>query len=206
MISFVYFDVGGVVIKDFSASNKWESLQQTLGAIGDKKIVFDQLWQKYHTQIELDLDIDSLVPEFAQKLIQTYPSSFSLLHEFIARFEPNQTIWPTIDFVQKHCRIGLLTNMYPRMFAQIEKAKLLPPVKWDVVIDSSIEKVNKPNQDIFVLAQIKAQCEPETILFIDNTQKHLDTAASLGWQTYLYDSSDYEQSSHLLNTFIRNRV
>ena len=36
------------------------------------------------------------------------------------------------------------------------------------------------------------------ILFIDNSQKHLDSAKQLGWQTFLYDPSDTKKSSEEL--------
>lgn len=31
MIRFVYFDVGGVVIRDFSGTNRWEEFMKTIG-------------------------------------------------------------------------------------------------------------------------------------------------------------------------------
>jgi|TARA_Y100000310_G_C20153683_1_gene565933 hypothetical protein len=31
MNRFIYFDVGGVVIRDFSGTNKWEELRRSIG-------------------------------------------------------------------------------------------------------------------------------------------------------------------------------
>lgn len=92
--------------------------------------------------------------------------------------------------------------MYPRMLDAIKEAKLLPPTSWDATVDSSIELVQKPDHEIYVLAQKMAGVPHEEILFIDNTQKHLDAAKTLGWQTLFYDSCDYEKSTaSLKNSF-----
>lgn len=47
MIKFVYFDIGGVVIEDFSGNKKWEELKQELGVSSDKFAEFDELYNKY---------------------------------------------------------------------------------------------------------------------------------------------------------------
>ena len=98
MISFVYFDVGGVVILDFSGTNKWEMVKKEWG----------------------------------------------------------------------------ITDAY-----------------WDVVIDSSVVG----------LAKQKAGVKGDEILFAENSPKNIDTAQSLGWQTFLYDPVHHEESSHKLLEF-----
>lgn len=195
--SFIYFDIGGVVIKDFSCSNKWLEFKRGLGIRDDQLEVFDEYWDKeIHPRVNLDMDIDTLVPVFNQKFDLHLPEHFSILHEFIIRFEPNKLLWPIIKKLStSNIKIGLLTNMYPRMFNAIKAANLLPPVDWDVVVDSSIEQVQKPDPQIYHLAQQKAGVPHHEILFIDNTQKHLDAARQLDWQTFFYDSCDYQEST-----------
>ncbi len=189
-ISFIYFDVGGVIIKDFSATNNWDRLKrEDLGFTDQTIIHFDQIWQQYSQRLSLDVDVDDLVPKLS------LPDGFSILDQFIKRFEKNQSIWPIMQSVKEKYRIGLLTDMYPRMFNAIKAAGLFPPVEWDVIIDSSVEKVRKPDPEMYTLAEVRAEVKPEEILFIDNVQKNLDPTISRGWSTVWYDSSDYEKSS-----------
>lgn len=202
--SFVYFDIGGVVVKDFSCTDKWLEFKRGLGLQEKQFEAFEHYWDKeIHPRVNLDLDIDTLVPIFNQKFNLHLPKHFSILNEFIIRFEPNKTLWPFIKKLStSNIKIGLLTNMYPRMLDAIQKAKLLPHIAWDAVIDSSIELVQKPDLAIYELAQKKAGVHHEEILFIDNTQKHLDTAKTLGWHTFHHDSCNYNQSTTLLTRFM----
>lgn len=195
--SFIYFDIGGVVIKDFSCSNKWLEFKRGLGIRDDQLEVFDEYWDKeIHPRVNLDMDIDTLVPVFNQKFDLHLPEHFSILHEFIIRFEANKLLWPIIEQLStSNIKIGLLTNMYPRMLEAIKEAILLPPTSWDATVDSSAELVQKPDHEIYALAQKMAGVPHEEILFIDNTQKHLDAARQLGWQTLFYNSCDYEKST-----------
>ncbi len=165
MIKFVYFDVGGTVIKDFSGTNNNEH----------------------------DLEI----------CCNKFPIEFSAVLEIVKKFERNESIWSVIQEVIKYFRIGLLTNMYPGMLLEIKKQELLPDVKWDLIIDSSIEGFAKPGQEIYEIARAKAGVAVNELLFIDNTVTNTEMAKKLGWQTFLYDSRDYEQSSKNLLEYIQ---
>lgn len=201
MISFVYFDIGGVTIKDFTATDNWERMkQEDLGLTDKTTPIFDQFWQEYGQRVGIDVDVDVL----ASKL--SLPKDFSILDHMVKRFGQNQLIWPIIESTQEKCRIGLLTDMYPRMFNAIKAAGLFPPIEWDVIIDSSIEKVRKPNPEIYALAEARAGVNPQEILFIDNVEKNLDPATARGWSTFYYDSSDYEQSSIQLVRFLEETL
>jgi FMN phosphatase YigB (HAD superfamily) len=203
MISFVYFDVGGVAIKDFSASNKWEEMERDLGITQLTLSTFKKFWDDHTKRIELDQDLDDLVPLLRAELNLKLPNNYSWLDDFIERFEPNYSLWPIIQKIKETMSVGLLTNMYPRMFKAIQGSGLLPPISWDAIIDSSIELVKKPNPKIYMLAEERAVFPASEILFVDNHQENLDTADSLGWQTFLYDSNDYEQSSKQLENFVK---
>ena len=45
MISFVYFDVGGVAIKDFSGSDKWTELKKEVGVTPENDAEFE--WETF---------------------------------------------------------------------------------------------------------------------------------------------------------------
>jgi FMN phosphatase YigB (HAD superfamily) len=201
MISFVYFDLGGVVELDFSGTNKWELLKKELGITADKYKEFEDFWDKYEAEVCIGRDVETLIPLIKEKFGSKFPKNYSfLINGFVNRFEVNKSIWPVIDKIHQKCRIGLLTNMYPHMFEAIKKRGLLPNVKWDVIIDSSIVGIQKPDPKIFELGEQKAGVKGNKILFVENSPINVKAAKNFGWQMFLYDSAHPEDSSNRLLT------
>lgn len=204
MITFVYFDVGGVLIRDFSASSKWKELQHDIGVTPKNEAVFNEVWMSHRNRICLDFDVDRMIDELNTKVGLTIPNNYSLLQGFVDRFEKNETIWKTVTEIRKQVRIGLLTNMYPRMLDGIKKKGILPPTSFDVVMDSSVVMRQKPDAQFFNDAAEAAKTKNEELLFIDNQEKHVNAAKELGWKTFHYDSTDYERSSSRLFEFFNH--
>lgn len=195
MIQFVYFDVGGVVIRDFSGTSKWDELISEMGITREHKEEFKKIFDRHELDACTGRDIESFIPLFQQAFELRLPPAYSLLNGFVSRFEKNETIWPVIRKVHTRYKIGLLTNMYPHMLDSIYRAGLMPDVSWDMVIDSSVEKLRKPQAEIFEIAQKKSGYRDDEILFIDNTQTNVDAALKRGWQGIVYDPQHVEQSN-----------
>lgn len=198
MISFVYFDVGGVVVLDFSGTQKWAEMKHDMGIHKRNEEIFDRLWKRYREEICIDRDVDTLIPIIERECHITLPKEYSMLQDFVNRFEANPSIWPVITKIRKTCKVGLLTNMYPRMFQAIERRKHLPPVSWDAVIDSSIVGYQKPDQELYEVAEKQAKTKKANVLFVENSIEHLSAARDFGWQTFLYDSTNPVESSRKL--------
>ena len=201
-ISFVYFDVGGVAMLDFSGTNKWEKMKRDI-CLTDKNIaLFDDIWEKHRDRIGIDFDVDALIPLLRQEIGIKFPEDYSMLLDFVKRFEPNPSIWPVLEKIYRKYRIGLLTNMYSRMFNVLKTKGLIPNFDWDVIVDSSVVGFQKPDKKIFEIAQAKAGVSNEKILFVENSSEHVQAAKALGWQTFLYDSANPLQSSQNLLNFV----
>jgi FMN phosphatase YigB (HAD superfamily) len=202
-ISFIYFDVGGVAIRDFSDSPKWEETAGYLGLPPDKKKLFFDEYKTVDDQICLgNLTIDGWIREVQNQLGIHIESDFRFLDYFIDNFAQNTSIWPLIGSVESNVKIGLLTDMWTGMYPQLVQRKLLPPFDWDVIIDSTVEHMRKPMPEIYKLAEQRAGVQGSEILFIDNREKNLIPARSRGWQTYLYDSHDYEKANIDLKNYL----
>jgi FMN phosphatase YigB (HAD superfamily)/broad-specificity NMP kinase len=211
MTSFVYFDLGGVVELDFSGTNKWKQLKKELGISLDKDKEFEDFWNKYEAEVSIGRDVETLIPLIKEKFGSKFPTKYSLLMDgFVNRFEINKSIWHVIDKIHQKCRIGLLTNMYPQMFEAIKKRNLLPNVTWDVIIDSSVVGIQKPDSRIFKLGERRAGVKGKEILFVENTPGHVHAAKNFGWQTFLYDSAHPKDSSNkllaLFNTHMNKSI
>lgn len=197
-ISFCYFDIGGVLIKDFSGTNKWQELKTALGVTKQTEPQFDAIWQQHRNRICIDCDVDTLLSQF-----QTIPEikiseNYSMLADFVDRFEQNPSIWPLAEHIKQQMPVGLLTNQYPRMLAGILQRGLLPAIDWNVVIDSSVVGYQKPQPELFQLAEELAGVEPAEIFFVDNKADFITAAAERGWQTVLYNPQDTEKSNQTI--------
>lgn len=201
-ISFIYFDVGGVLALDFSKNNKWKQMLEDLGVSGQKRTRFEQLFDKYEPEICIGRAIEEFVAEAQKELDINFPPNYSMTRDFVDRFEPNEGLYNIVEKLSKDYSLGLLTNMYPGMLELIKLKGLLPEVDWDIVVDSSIEGVRKPQEKIFELSEQRAKVRPEQILFIENTQRHIDAAKQRGWNTLLYDPGSLEKSNKDLEAVV----
>lgn len=202
MISFIYFDLGGVVIKDFSGTNKWNEMKEGMGITGKNIAVFDAVWQKYRDRVCIDFDVDNLIAEIEKACQVKLPNKYSMLDDFVARFEENIHIKPVLEKISQKHKVGLLTNVYPRMFKKIQQKGLLPQIKWEVIIDSSVVGFQKPDRAIFEIAEKQAHVKKSQILFVDNQSEHVKAAAEFGWQTFFYETANPFESSKKLPEFI----
>lgn len=206
MISFVYFDLGGVVINDCKGNDKFEKMMREIGIKKESDKEFDEFYDEYEKEVCLGKDIDTIIPIIEKKFHITFPIGYSMLTDFINRFEKNIYIQPVIDRMKQDCRMGLLTNMYPRMLKAMTEKGIMPEANWDVVIDSTIVRLRKPDLEIFKLAEQRANAKGNEILFIDNTVGNINAAKEFGWQTFFYDSANHKKScSDLLDYYNKIR-
>lgn len=203
MISFVYFDLGGVAILDFNGTNNWEILKQEWGIKPEQEKEFDDYWNLIEPAITTGIDLETYKSELGEKFGCNFAEGYSLLYDgFVKKFNRNPSIFPAIELAKKHSGVGLLTNMYTNMLEAIQKRSLLPNIKWDAIVDSSLVGASKPHPKIYEIAEGLVNVKPSEILFIENSKKNLVTAAERGWQTYLYDSKTPEESSQKLLNFL----
>lgn len=204
-IDFIYFDVGGVVVLDFSKTNKWDEMLCSVG-ISEKdkarlETIFDSEEPKFcRGEKSIETFVDVLKNEFSLPI----PQNYSFLKEFVSRFEPNPSLSEIISSIKSKYRIGLLTNMYPGMLKKIKEKGLLPKVEWDVIVDSSEVGFLKPRKEIFSLAERLAGVHADRILFVENSQMHIDAASEMGWNTLLYDPASLRISNEKLTKFLES--
>jgi len=198
-IKFIYFDVGGVAILDFSKTNKWQEMTQALGVNEPNRKRFDGIFNEFEPEICVSKkSLDKFVEVVKSKLGMSLPADYSMLDDFVDRFEANVSLHPILNKLAEQYQLGLLTNMYPNMLNKIKERSILPPIEWNVVIDSSIEGVRKPQDEIYKLAEDKSGFDGSKILFVENSPMHVEAAKKRGWQTLLYDPSNVSGSNKRL--------
>lgn len=205
-INFIYFDIGGVVILDYSKTSKWNEMLADLGVSKETKPMFSRLFAAHEKKICVGEDINIFTAEATSKLGIKFPPSYNMTEDFVNRFEVNKPISKLIRKLQREFKIGLLTNQYPGMLNMIFRKRLSPKVRWGVIIDSSTEKMKKPDPGIYLLAENKAKVDPRSILFVDNKPDCLEPAKRRKWMTFEYDPSSPETSTAKLEKFIEKRT
>jgi FMN phosphatase YigB (HAD superfamily) len=198
MISFVYFDVGGVVIKDISDQKSWDKMKKDMGIPKNKFDEFDEFWDKQDPKLNISKKADTLIPLIEKQFGVNFPKNYSIQKELLIRFKKNKSIWPIIKRVQKHCPTGLLTNMYPGMLDDIYSASLMPNIDWDVIVDSSIVGHQKPEEKMYAFSTKMVGVDKSEILFIDNSKTNVEAAKEFGWQTFLYNPVNTKDSNSKL--------
>lgn len=201
-VKFIFIDVGGVLIKDFSCSDKWDELKNGLGVTEALSEKYESLWNQHSKSYCIDYDVDQLVPVYRSELGLDISENYSLLQDFVDRFDLNPGIWSLVEKLSVKYPLGLLTNMYPRMLPKIYERELISYNQWKVTVDSSLVKLQKPEPEIYAYATEQSGVQPSEILFIDNSNENIQAAKDCGWQTYLYDSCNYEASNVKLSELV----
>lgn len=201
-LRFIYFDVGGVLILDFSKTNKWQSIMDDLQIPVAKQGAFAKLLKEYEQKFCIGESPVEFLEKARQELGLVISDDYDLVADFVSRFTTNLSIWPLVEELSQNFRLGLLTAQYPGMLRMLYQRQLMPPTQFEIVIDSSIERITKPDPRIYALAQARAEVKPEEILFIDNKSDLLDVPRQMGWQTFLYDPSQPEVATMALRQHI----
>ncbi|MES2023798.1 MAG: HAD-IA family hydrolase [Patescibacteria group bacterium] len=96
------------------------------------------------------------------------------------------------DFIENNLKdkykIGLLTNIPRSLLERLISEKL---GMFDPILISSDLKLIKPSKEIFETAIQRCGCLPEEILFIDDGEKNIEIAKSLGLNGIVYKTLDY---------------
>lgn len=90
--------------------------------------------------------------------------------------------------------VGILSNAeYGTIEVALSKG-LIPDISWKAVVISAYHKSVKPEQQIFEIAQRKANVPHGSIFLIDDRRNNIDAAKKLGWQTFLFDPENPDHS------------
>lgn len=203
-MKFIYFDVGGVLIKDLSdTKDGWGILLNSLGLKDKQRQEFNVFFELLEKKLELGGGIEEFVSIMKDNFGINLPDHYSISDDLVNRFfYKNEEIWKIVKKVNTKYKVGLLTNMYKGMLDLIKNKGLIPNIDW-VIMDSSIEKSKKPERKFYEVAQNKSGVKGKDILFIDNKKENLEIPKEMGWQTFLFDSSNYERSNKELESFLR---
>lgn len=183
MIKFIYFDVGGVFVNCENYFNKVTS---------DFKIPYDVFLEQWDTYNDSITQGKITPQEFWNKVRTNLQITDGATYDFLENWISDYIfISPTSDFVKEISstfRVGLFTNIYKGMLPRLMQKKLVPNIKYSVIIDSSEVHMKKPDTEIYELAQQKAHILPAEILLVDDKEDFIKSASNCGWQTLQFQT------------------
>lgn len=181
MIKFVYFDVGGVL-------NKYDKVFADAPLkFGIDREEFGKVFDENDDDITRGkIDVNDFWKLCVQRFSIKNGENFDMAKSWANDFEVISKNYDLVLEMKKKCQVGLLSNHYKGVFEEVYKRRLVPKINYDQIIMSYECGLRKPEEEIFVLAQRKADCHPEEIYFIDDSETNIETARLLGWQTHLY--------------------
>ena len=185
-VKFVYFDMNGCLVR--SGNRAIGVLAQETGVSAD--IIETTFWQYDSEVCRGEASVDELNAALSTKL----GVEVDWLRYYLQSVESTPGMNEFVRWVAANYRVGILTNTMPGLLAPMRANGTLPPVDFDVIIDSSEVKHSKPDPEIFRIAADKAGVAPNEILLIDDDRPNLVAAGKLGWHTMSFDAFYPEES------------
>lgn len=138
------------------------------------------LEKTYKTQLNYQfeyLEIENLLSGFAFAII--HDMSRFCLAEVLKNFETTKNI---LSLLKDKYKLGLISNYYGNVETVLEEAGLKK--YFDVIIDSAVVGIRKPDKKIFELALDKLETEPKNTTVIGDSYKNdIVPAKQLGCST-----------------------
>lgn len=184
MIQAVIFDVGGVLLRthDWAPRHKWDqrlglalgTAEQTvfnsdLGTAAQTgRLTTEQLWQEVGAHFQLS------AAELAQFRADFWRGD---------RFDYH--IMAHIRTLRPRYQTAIISNAFDDLRTVLTNEFKVADA-FDLIVVSSEEQVMKPAAEIYKRALSRLQCEPAAAVFIDDSEKNIAGAQTVGLQTIYY--------------------
>jgi putative hydrolase of the HAD superfamily len=201
-IEVILYDLGNVILpfNHYQIAEKFSQLSEKREA-RDPQAIFSYLFD-FQKGMANRFDVGQVSPqEFFQSIKEPLGLSISF-DEFIPIwtdiFSENVEVSQIILSQKGRWRLGLLSNTDPLHFNYI--LSKFPVVRaFDKWILSYEVGFQKPAVEIFQTAIEWASVEPQQILFVDDTKKHVEVAISLGMQGIHFVSAEQLKKEFMLH-------
>lgn len=187
MLRAIYFDYHGVLDRR-TFGGLLRVLEQG-GVPADQRSKLESLGESYAT--------GGLSPrEWWQQVEQLGgPAAAAIGKKYILHVDPIRTMWELINTLHHRFAIGLLSDCPSDKKDIIVRAYDLPEF-FEYLIFSCDVGLSKQDSTFFRLMDQQGLYRPSDILYIDDSERHVATAAALGYAAHHY--SDAESLKHYI--------
>ncbi|MEX0932165.1 MAG: HAD-IA family hydrolase [Candidatus Saccharimonadales bacterium] len=191
-ISFIYFDIGGVLVHTESAFLQPLSLRLNRPLNQVKAVYHSYAMPACRGKLSLnDMQLLMLL-----KLNVRFKGSRkkAIFKHWVDDFEPLEVAHEFAEELSETYPIGILTNTIDGFVERMQKNNLLPDIGYKTIVKSSDLGLVKPEKAIYDLAAKRAKTPPAHILFIDNERPNVEAAKRAGWQAEWFNELKPEAS------------
>lgn len=186
-IKFIYCDMNGVLVRFYH--HAFVSLSEEIGVPMDK--IESTFWHYNDAANRGEISLKEFDKLMARHL---GVESIDWQRHYMGGIQPIKEVHECLKRLHKRYKLGLLTNTMPGFIQAMAKKDLLPDIKFDAVVDSSIVGAVKPEVRMYELAEKAAGCKGGEIFFIDDSRANLTAAEKLGWRVFWFDDYNPQES------------
>ncbi len=178
---FVYCDINGVLVRFYQRA--FTALAHDSNQPLD--LVEQAFWRYNDAVCKGDMSPEELERWLAESLeVETV----DWRSYYVQAVEPIVEAQQYLAQLSKRMPVGLLSNIFSGYIDALFAAKKIPDLPYKVIVDSSQERVIKPQHEIYTIAEQKAGFTGNDILFIDDSRANIVAAQELGWRCIWFDS------------------
>lgn len=193
-IKYIYFDVGGVIID-------WRPALKAIHEKGGKSIEnINDVFHKY--EANSSKDISRLLPLFNRGLNLSFSTYEEFVNFYAGAFTPIFQTHALIKKLSASYPISLFSNTEPLVLETSIKLGKIPDIYFQNILASCYEGMKKPDIPFYELARERAGVSHKNILFIDDLERNLISAKSLGWHTLLFDTDSPKESVKKIEDYL----
>lgn len=186
-VTFVYFDVNGVLVRFFQRA--FTALASDVGVSAD--IIEALFWRHNDSVNKGEMSVDEFNALLASHI---GVESVSWADYYLANIDPILEMRECVRWASENYRVGLMSNIMPGFLTEMLRRDLLPNVAYDAIVDSSQVGAIKPEIAMYEAGARMAGAEPHQILLIDDGRMNLMAAEKLGWHVLWFDDYRPEES------------
>jgi len=186
-VRFVYFDINGCLVRFFQGA--FVQMAADLGVSAD--VIETAYWHFNDLACRGEIGVEDFNKGLAERI---GVESVDWQKYYFNAIKPIDGMSELLEWVAGNYQIGLLSNIMPGFLSKMLIDKIIPSLKYDVIIDSSEVGLIKPDPAIYQLATERSGCEPAEILFVDDSRPNIMAAEKVGWHVLWFDGYDPAQS------------
>lgn len=187
-VSFVFFDVNGCLVRFFH--HAFTRIAAESGTSSDR--IETAFWHYNDIVCRGDMTMEEFNLAFAA---QIGVATMDWNRFYLEAVEPITEMHDLVKWAASNYKIGLLTNIMPNQIDTMLKNGILPNVRYNAIIDSSVCRAIKPEEEIYRIAEEKAGVPPSEILLVDDGRTNLMAAERRGWKVLWFDDVRAEEST-----------
>jgi FMN phosphatase YigB (HAD superfamily)/DNA-binding XRE family transcriptional regulator len=186
-VRFIFFDINGCLVRFFQGA--FVQMATDLGVPAD--VIETAYWHYNDRACKGEISVDDFNKAMAERI---GVPAVDWAHYYFNAIKPIEGMAELITWAASTYRVGLLSNIMPGFLPKMLMDKIIPNLKYDVIIDSSEVGRTKPDPAIYQLATERTGLTPGEILFVDDSRPNIMTAEEAGWHVLWFDGYDPEQS------------